>query len=123
MRLRAAGYELLVTTEALAWHLYAPTGGSRVVEKTASGVVMASGHSELQLDDAFFRTRLEALKRGGLSDQVRKRYRLSALGARERHGRPMIGLAGRIKALRRKARRGLGRVLRALLGTERDGRR
>lgn len=115
-RLRAAGYELLVTTEALAWHLYAPSGGSRIVEKTAAGVLMASGHAELQLDDAFFRKRLEALKQAGLRDQLRRRYRLSALAAGQRRGRSMIGVGGRIKALRRKARRALGRALRGTLG-------
>jgi hypothetical protein len=42
MRLRAAGYELLVTTEALAWHLLALGGGSRSVVKTARGVFVTS---------------------------------------------------------------------------------
>ena len=114
MRLRAARYELLVTTEALAWHLYAPSGGSRTVEKTAAGVVLTSGHAEVRLDDALFRKRLAALKQAGLSDQIRKRYRLSALAAGQRRGRPMICVGGRVKALRRKARRALGRVWRAL---------
>jgi hypothetical protein len=116
MRLCAAGYELLVTTEALGWHLYAPSGGSRTVKKTAAGVVLTSGHAEVQLDDALFRKRLEALKQAGLSDHVRKRYRLSALDEGRRRGRPMVGPAGRIKALRRKARRALGRALRAVVG-------
>ncbi len=116
MRLRAAGYELLVTTEALAWHLYAPTGGSRVVDKTAAGIVMASGRAELPLDEALFRKRLHALKQAGLSDQVRKRYRLSELAMGQRRGRRMIGLAGRVKAVRRRTRRALGRVVRTVLG-------
>jgi GT2 family glycosyltransferase len=77
MRLRAAGYELLFTTEAVAWHLYAPTGGSRRVEKTAAGVVLTSDVAELRVDEAIFRNRLAALKHDGLTDRALKRYRLA----------------------------------------------
>jgi len=115
MRLRAVGYELLVTTEALAWHLYAPSGGSRTVEKTGAGVFMTSDTSQLRLDDALFRMRLEALKKAGLSDRVLQRYRLADLAAGKRRALPMIGLRGRIKGLRRTARRMVGRQLRRML--------
>jgi GT2 family glycosyltransferase len=114
MRLRAAGYELLVTTEALAWHLYAPGGGSRTIEKTAAGVQLTSDHAELQLDEALFRKRLAALKRNGLSDRALQRYRLADLAAGKRHARPKIGAAGRAKRLARQSRRALGRLLRRL---------
>jgi hypothetical protein len=115
MRLRAVGYELLVTTEALAWHLYEPTGGSRTVEKTGAGVFMTSDTSQLRLDDALFRMRLEALKKAGLSDRVLQRYRLADLAAGKRRALPMIGWRGRIKGLRRTARRVVGRQLRRML--------
>jgi GT2 family glycosyltransferase len=116
MRLRAAGYELLVTTEALAWHLYAPDGGSRTIEKTSAGVFMTSGDAELKIDEAVFRKRLAALKQEGLSDRVLQRYRLTDLDAGERRALPMIGAAGRAKQVRRKGRRVLARVLTALGG-------
>ncbi len=116
MRLRAAGYELLFTTEALAWHLYAPDGGSRQIEKTAAGVVLTSEVGELRLDEAIFRRRLAALKRDGLTDRTLKRYRLVDLAGDRRRALPMIGPAGRAKQLARRGRRALGRVLRGLLG-------
>jgi len=116
MRLRAAAYELLVTTEALAWHLYSPAGGSRTIEKTAAGVVITSDVAELRMDEAVFRKRLAALKRDGLADRVLQRYRLVDLAAGQRRALPMIGRAGRAKRLMRKGRRALGRALRGLLG-------
>ena len=115
MRLRAAGYELLVTTEALAWHLLALGGGSRSVEKTDRGVFVTSDRTELKMDEVVFRTRLEKLKRQGLSDRVLKRYRIADLTAGRTRGFPMIGWAGRLKALRRTGRRRLGNLRRALL--------
>lgn len=115
MRLRAAGYELLVTTEALAWHLLALDGGSRSVEKTARGVFVTSDRAELRMDEVVFRMRLEKLKRQGLSDRVLKRYRIEDLTAGRTRGFAMIGWAGRLKALRRRCRHGLGKVRRALL--------
>ena len=115
MRLRAAGYELLVTTEALAWHLLALDGGSRSVEKTARGVFVTSDRAELRMDEVVFRMRLEKLKRQGLSDRVLKRYRIEDLTAGRTRGFAMIGWAGRLKAFRRRCRHGLGKVRRALL--------
>jgi hypothetical protein len=115
MRLRAAGYELMVTTEALAWHLLALGGGSRTVEKTARGVFVTSGDTETKMDEIVFRMRLEQLKREGLSDQVLKRYRLADLEAGRTRGFPMIGWTGRMKAFVRTCRRRLGSVRRALL--------
>jgi hypothetical protein len=95
MRLRAAAYELLVTTEALAWHLYSPAGGSRTIAKTAAGVVITSDVAELRMDEAVFRKRLAALKRDGLADRVLQRYRLVDLAAGQRRALPMIaGWAG-----------------------------
>jgi hypothetical protein len=117
MRLRAAHYELLVTTEALAWHLYAPGGGSRTIEKTDAGVRITSDDAELKIDEAVFRKRLAALKKQGLSDRVLKRYRLSDLDAGERRPRRMIGAAGQVKRVTRKGRRVLARLLDAFGGT------
>src|SRR5215468_9142887 len=115
MRLRAAGYELLVTTEAVAWHLLAPGGGSRTIEKTDRGVFVTSDHAEPRMDEVVFRLRLAELKRQGLSDQVLRRYRMADLTTGRTRGLPMIGWAGRLKALRRTCRRGLGKLRRVLL--------
>src|SRR5215475_2083809 len=91
MRLRAAGYELLVTTDALAWHLLAPGGGSRTVEKTERGAFVTSDLAELRMDEVVFRMRLEKLKQQGLSDRALKRYRIADLNVGRTQGFPMIG--------------------------------
>ncbi len=117
MRLRAAGYELLVTTEALAWHLVAPDGGSRSVEKTDHGVFLISDRAEVRMDIVVFRVRLEKLKQQGLSDRERKRYRIADLNIGRTQGFPMIGWPGRLKAFARAGRRRLAKVRRALLRT------
>lgn len=120
MRLRAAGYELLVTTAAVAWHLYAPAGGSRTIEKTDAGVFLTSDRAELALDEAVFRHRLAALKRDGLTDGILRRYRLDELAAGRRRAAPMIGTAGRLKRLRRTLRRAAGRSVRSLIAVARE---
>jgi hypothetical protein len=117
MRLRAAGYELLVTTEALAWHLLALAGGSRSVEKTDRGVFVISDRAELRMDEVVFRMRLAELKRQGLSDRALKRYRIADLTVGRTRGFAMIGWAGRLKALARTWRRRLARVRQALVRT------
>lgn len=114
MRLRAAGYELLVTTEALAWHLLAPAGGSRTIEKHAGGVRVTSDPVPLLIDAVVFRLRLAALKRHGLADRVLQRYRLDELAAGRLAARPMVGAAGRLKAFGARVRRALRRLSRRL---------
>lgn len=122
MRLRTAGYVLLVTTEALAWHLYAPAGGSRTIAKTDAGIVVTSDRSVLRMDEVVFRLRLAEWKQQGLTDQSLSRYRLADLEAGRCVPRPMVGLIGRLKALRRKARRALGAIARAVTGRGGGGR-
>ena len=120
MRLRAAGYDLLVTTEAVAWHLYAPAGGSRTIEKSDAGVLLTSDRTELALDEALFRHRLAALKRDGLSDGPLQRYRLDELVAGRRRALAMVGMIGRVKQIRRRIRRAAGRGARRLVVIARD---
>lgn len=112
MRLRARGYELLVTTAALAWHLYALGGGSRTIAKTEAGIVLTSDHGELRMDEVVFRLRLAELTRNGLADQALGRYRIDELETGRRVRRLLISTVGRLKALRRKARRAAGKVWR-----------
>jgi len=117
MRLRAAGYELLVTTEALAWHLLALGGGSRSVEKTDRGVFVTSDTAEMRMDEVVFRVRLAELKRQGLSDRRLQRYRIADLTIGRTRGWPMSGWAGRLKALAHTWRRRLTKLRRVLLRT------
>ncbi|HYE75264.1 MAG TPA: glycosyltransferase [Blastocatellia bacterium] len=80
MRLRAAHSTLLVTTEALAWHLYSPGGGSRTISKDATGVHLAKADIEkISFDELLFRKRLQELKEQGLTEQVLFKYRLQDL--------------------------------------------
>ncbi|MBS2039151.1 glycosyltransferase [bacterium] len=60
-RWRAAGYTLVVTTEARAWHLYSPDGGSRQVKKSDAGVHLVSDPAFLTQDEELFRSRLSQL--------------------------------------------------------------
>lgn len=114
MRLRAQGFTLLVTTEALAWHLYAEGGGSRTVAKTAAGNFLTSDREVLRMDEVVFRLRLAELTRQGLCDQALSRYRIAELESGRRVPRRMVSRVGQIKALRRRMRRAVGAALRAM---------
>jgi cellulose synthase/poly-beta-1,6-N-acetylglucosamine synthase-like glycosyltransferase len=84
-RLAVAGYEMMVTTAALGWHLVAPSGGARDVEKTPDGANVFSSHrDEYAADDALFRERLRTLLRGYRRDRF------------ERH--PMVSPRARARA-------------------------
>lgn len=113
------GWRVLTTIvrEARAWHLLALAGGSRTVEKTERGVFVTSDRSEMRMDEAVFRVRIAELERQGLSDRVLKLHRIAEVTAGGARGFPMIGWAGRLKALGRTWRRRLVRVRRALLRT------
>lgn len=92
MRLRADRYTLLVTTEALAWHLYSPGGGSRTISKDAKGIHLATADIEkISFDELIFRKRLQELKeQKGLTDQVLFKYRLQDLEASHVRPLPMV---------------------------------
>jgi GT2 family glycosyltransferase len=95
-RLVVAGYELMMTTEALGWHLVAPTGGARVVEKTAHGNLFTSHREEYDADDRLFRDRLAALLAGGYRRDRFERFRIDELATGARDARPLLGLRDRV---------------------------
>jgi GT2 family glycosyltransferase len=112
-RLLAAGYELMVTTAAVGWHLLAPSGGNRTYLKTPRGNVLVSDRRPFEEDDRLFRTRLAALLEtaaGNLGHQ-RRRYRIAELAAGAAVARPLVTWRGRA---RRRAGQAVYRVLRPL---------
>jgi GT2 family glycosyltransferase len=96
-RLRAAGYQLMVTTRARAWHLYSPGGGSREVLKTSRGVFLTSDVSPLQQDGRLFAERLAQLRLRGLKEQPLRRFRIAELEAGLTTPLPLQTTWGRIK--------------------------
>ena len=60
-RLVAAGYGLAVTTDALAYHLMSPSGGSREISKNAAGNVLISDREPIEADNRLFAERLRRL--------------------------------------------------------------
>jgi GT2 family glycosyltransferase len=59
-RLLASGFEMMVTTQALAWHLYAPEGGSRDVLKFDDQKIIVSDVVPIHEDEALFWRRMES---------------------------------------------------------------
>jgi GT2 family glycosyltransferase len=74
-----AGYELMMTTAARAWHLVAPDGGARRVTKTAQGNLFNSHRAEYQADENLFRARLAQLVPPNFQPPPPKRYRIADL--------------------------------------------
>lgn len=95
-RLLTAGYELMVTTDARAWHLVAPEGGSRRVTKTAQGNVFDSHRDEYDADETLFRERL-ALMMQNYQPQPRARYRIADLENNVLRALPLQNRRARIK--------------------------
>lgn len=65
-RLLERDYALMVTTEALAWHLLAPGGGAREFIKTPRGNFLISDKSGIESDNRLFHERMKpiAAKKG-----------------------------------------------------------
>lgn len=93
-RWRAKGYQLVVTTEARAWHLYSPDGGSRQVRKGPAGIELVSDPAFLSQDEELFRRRLASLD---LPRQQLVRYRLEELRRGRWVARPMKNWWGWLK--------------------------
>src|SRR5581483_8702722 len=101
-RLLAAGYQLMVSTAALGWHLVAPSGGSRVYRKSTRGNVLVSDARPWEADDRLFRERVQRLLAEGAPRRPLRRYRIADLAAGRRVSRPLATRRGR--ALRQAAR-------------------
>lgn len=95
-RLLAAGYELIVTTDARAWHLVAPGGGSRHVSKTAQGNVFDSHRDEYEADERLFRERLNVLMQS-YRPRSRARYRIADLENNVQRAMPLQNRRARFK--------------------------
>jgi hypothetical protein len=115
MRLRAARYDIMVTTEALAWHLYAPGGGSRTVSKGSRGVILDPTDEALTApDEALFRERQKALDLP--AGQPLRRYAVRDLERGRPRARPMQSWVGRVKNRRHAFLRRVKRELLNLVG-------
>ncbi len=116
-RLFLAGYEILVTTEAIAWHLYAPGGGARTVRKTDHGSFLASDPAPIEADEVLFQSRLAKLE--AETPSVRRdlrRYRIADLERQRRRPRPLSTLWGRMLAgLERRVLRRVRKAVRYVL--------
>jgi len=90
-RLIASGFKLMVTTQALAWHLYSPSGGSRQINKTSAGNVLVSNPGPIDEDDRLFRARLSELKAGMTSPRPTPgRFRIAELEKNQPRWRPLV---------------------------------
>jgi hypothetical protein len=110
-RLLAAGYRVMVSTEALGWHLVAPAGGSRVYRKSPRGNVLVSDPRPWREDDRLFHARVQALLATGFERPPLRRYRVADLEAGRRRAQPFAGWRGRVQ---RRAGRALYAGLRPL---------
>jgi len=87
-RLGAAGFEMMVATDAIAWHLYAPEGGSREVLKLGEKKVLTSDGAPIHSDEKLFWKRFKRLPKRPARNW--KRYDLSGHALYER---PVRGVA------------------------------
>lgn len=95
-RLAEKDYELMVTTEAVAWHLFALGGGARNYVKTPFGTFMVSGKSEMDSDGRLFEERMKAMPdKSGTAADVPKRYKIRDLEKNLYKSSPLRTLKGR----------------------------
>ncbi len=79
-RLYAKGYKMMITTEAIVWHLLAPGGGARKYLKTGKGNIMVSGRGDMASDESVFAETLRGISETGKpSSRGLRRYKLSEL--------------------------------------------
>ena len=111
-RLVAEGYKLMMTTEALAWHLYAPSGGSREIKKTKQGNFLVSDKRPIEADDRLFQERVEQIiKTKNPVVKEPRRYEIGDLEKNLYKSTPMVTLKGKIlKFIERKFLRPLRRL-------------
>lgn len=108
-RWRAAGYELLVTTDALGRHLVAPSGGSRDYRKSPQGNVLVSDRAPFEADDRLFRERLATIL-AGFTPEPPRRWAIEDLERGDHAGRAFVGAGDRLAAMAAGLRRALRRA-------------
>jgi len=95
-RLAHKNYSLMVTTEALAWHLCAPGGGARKYVKTPYGTFMVAGKGDIESDGRLFEERMKDITAGsGAAEIETKRYKIRDLEKNVYRGSPLRTLKGR----------------------------
>ncbi len=94
-RLVEKNYTLMVTTQAQAWHLFAPGGGARKYLKTPRGNILVSDTSGTDSDEKLFNERMKAiLENTSLAVSEPKRYKISDLEKNVYMGSPLRTLKG-----------------------------
>lgn len=95
VRLVNNNYTLMVTTEARAWHLLAPSGGARKYLKTPKGNLLVSGTGDMESDNKLFNERMRTIfDTTGLALSEPKRYKISDLEKDIIMGSPLRTLKG-----------------------------
>ena len=114
-RLFARGYDLMMTTEAIAWHLYAPGGGSREVKKTRNGNFLVSDKRPIEADERLFWDRIAQIKAESTT-RARKelrRYNVGDLESKRFKDLPLVSAKGiLLRSVEKKLLRPLKRLLR-----------
>ncbi|MEW6144006.1 MAG: glycosyltransferase [Thermodesulfobacteriota bacterium] len=100
-RLVRKNYALMVTTEAVAWHLFALGGGARKYVKTPYGSIMVEGKSDMESDGMLFEERMKEMQDNSRAAACEpKRYKVSDLEKNVFKGSPLRTLRGRtLKAI------------------------
>jgi GT2 family glycosyltransferase len=95
-RLFARGYDLMMTTEAIAWHLYAPGGGSREVKKTKHGNFLVSDKRPIEADERLFWERIGQIKANTtiLARKELRRYDVGDLESKIYKDLPLVSTKG-----------------------------
>lgn len=95
-RLVEKNYALMVTTEAVAWHLFALGGGARRHVRTPFGIFMVSGKSGMESDGRLFDARMKALHdKSGPTAKVPMRYKIRELEKNVYKISPLLTLKGK----------------------------
>jgi hypothetical protein len=71
---------MLITTEAIVWHLLAPSGGARKYLKTGKVNIMVSDKGDMESDERVFAETLRGISERAISSPRKlSRYKLSEL--------------------------------------------
>jgi len=96
-RLAIEGYALMVTTDALAWHLISPSGGSRLIKKTQKGNFLISDIPSTKADDRLFQERISRLiNKKSFTHKKLRRYEIRDLERNIFKSRPLATIKGKI---------------------------
>jgi hypothetical protein len=89
--LLAGGFQMMVATDALAWHLYAPEGGSRTVLKLKDQKFVVSDLGPIHEDEVLFWHRIKEILPGRPTRRLKRRPKQRWLRY-DLAGRPIRGV-------------------------------